>query len=413
MAYRIKDQVKFLADAGRILGSSLDYKVTLKNIARLAVTYIADFCVIDLFEKDENLHRVAARFAGTNPDQKKLAEQFFRYPADPRNKQAIYEAARTGKPVLVKHLTEKWIHNSSRFPEERELSRKLGMRSVIFVPLKSRNKIIGVLTLVSSDKKFSYSEDNVILAQELANRAGIAVDNAHLFSQSQEALKLRDLFISMAAHELRTPLTTIHGYIQLLHSKLKGSDSQTARWVKDLSEESTRLTNLVKELLEVNRIKTGQFEFSLTECSLKEVIKRAITDFQFTYPRRLIIFQDKVTDGQDIVIGDFDKLLQLIINLFDNAAKFSSPESKILVRMESKIRHLYLSIRDQGKGIPKKDLPEIFEKFHKGSGHTEKGVGLGLFLAKIITTKHRGKIQVYSKENVGTTVKVVLPRAKR
>ena len=413
MAYKIKDKVKFLYDASKILAFSLEYNVTLSNVARLAVSHIADFCVIDLFEKDGKLHRVTVRLDSSDPIQKRLAQEVFRFPADPRNKQGIYDAARTGRPVLIKQITKDWQNKASRIPEEHRLVRKLGMKSFIFVPLKSRNKVIGVLTLVSSNKKFSYSESDVVLAQELANRAGIAVDNAHLFTESREALKLRDLFISMAAHELRTPLTTISGYIQLLHSKFKKDNTQVARWIDDLVYESERLTRLVNELLEVNRIKIGQFEFSWIECSLREVIMRAIADFSFTHPKRQIIFQDKVADGTDIVIGDFNKLLQLTINLLDNAAKFSSPESKIVLRLDSKIRHLYLSVKDYGKGISKKDLPGIFEKFQKGSSHTEKGVGLGLFLAKIIITEHRGKIEVHSKEDKGTTMVVVLPKAKK
>lgn len=413
MAYKIMDKLKFLADASKILGSSLDYRVTLNNIARLAVTYIADFCIIDLFEEDGKLHRVAARHANPDPEQEKMAKEILLYPADPRNKQGIYDAARTGKPVYIRHFTQNWLNKASQMPGERKLANKLGLKSLMFVPLKSRNKVIGVLSLFSSAKNFLYSETDVILAQELANRAGTAVDNARLFLQSQEALKLRDLFISMAAHELRTPLTTISGYIQLLHSRFKGANTKEARWVDDLAYESSRLTKLVNELLEVNRIKTGQFEFSWTECSLKEVVMRAISDFRFTYPRHQIILQDRIVDGKDMVIGDFNKLLQLIINLLDNAAKFSFPESKIVIRLRSKVHHLYLSIKDQGRGISKKDLPEIFEKFQKGGDHTEEGIGLGLFLAKIITKAHRGKIKIYSKENMGTTVDIILPKVKK
>ncbi len=412
MAYKIKDKIEFLADASKILASSLDYDKTLSNIAHLVVNSIADFCMIDLFNEKGELYRVAARVSSSNKERRELAHQMFSYQADPRNKGAIYDAARLGEAILVESLSKKW-RELSRIPEERAIIRKLRMESLIFVPMESRNRMIGVLTLVLIGKGSNYNEKDVVLAQELASRAAVAVDNARLFLQSQEALKLRDLFISMAAHELRTPLTTISGYIQLLHSKFKGANTKEARWVDDLAYESSRLTKLVNELLEVNRIKTGQFEYSWTECSLNEVIRRAISDFRFTYPGHQIILQDRIVDGKDMVIGDFNKLLQLIINLLDNAAKFSSPESKIVIRLRSKVRHLYLSIKDHGKGISKKDLPEIFEKFQKGSDHTEEGIGLGLFLAKIITKAHRGKIKIYSKENMGTTVDIILPKVKK
>lgn len=410
MAYKVKDKVKFLSDASKILASSLDYNITLGNVARLAVTYISDFCVIDLFEKDTKLHRVTVRTDSSDPYRKKLVLEVFRFPPDPRNKRGIYDAARTGKPVLVKRFTERWQKGASRISEEHKLVRKLGMRSFMFVPLKSRNKIIGVLTLITSGKKFSYTEADVVLAQELANRAGMAVDNALLFMETQEALRLRDLFIAMAAHELRTPLTTISGYIQLLHQKFKGVQTQEGRWVEDLVYESSRLTKLVNELLEVNRIKIGKFEFVWQECSLNAVIMRAIAEFHFTHPKREVIFQSKVAEDKDMVIGDFNKLLQLLVNLLDNAAKFSAPDSEISLGLDSKNKYFCLIVSDQGRGIAKRDLPGIFEKFHKGSDHTKEGIGLGLFLARIITSEHRGEIEIESEVNKGTEVRVLLPK---
>lgn len=412
MAYQIKDKLSFLADASKILASSLDYDRTLANIAHLVVNNIADFCMIDLFNEKGELYRVAARVGSSDNKERKMAHQMFRYPADPKNKDAIYDAARLSKPILVKSLSKKW-RELSRISKEQMIIRKLKMESLIFVPMESRDRMIGVLTLVLIGKGSNYDKKDVVLAQELAHRAAVAVDNAQLFSESQEALKLRDLFIAMAAHELRTPLTTIGGYIQLLYQKFKGSNSQVARWINDLVYESGRLNKLVNELLEVNRIKIGKFQFLWKECSLKTVASRGIEEFHFTHPKRQIILRDKLQEGNDIVIGDFNKLLQLLINLLDNAAKFSSADSKITITLSSNSHYFYLSVIDKGKGIAKKDFAGIFEKFQKGSDHTKEGIGLGLFLAKIIISEHRGKIEIDSEENKGTTVKISLPKVKR
>src|SRR3989344_7585314 len=147
MAYKIKDKVKFLADANKILVSSLDYDKTLANIAHLIVNSIADFCMIDLFNEKGQLYRVAARVASSNKEEKELTHQMFRYQADPKNKGAIYDAARLDKAILVDSLSKKW-RELSRIPKERAIIRKLRMESLIFVPMESRNKMIGVLTLV-------------------------------------------------------------------------------------------------------------------------------------------------------------------------------------------------------------------------------------------------------------------------
>lgn len=411
MAYRIKDRVKFLSQASKILSSSLDYRVTLASITRLVVANIADFCMIDLLKKDGKLYRVASHVA--DKKKQKAAQQMFNYPADPKNKRAIYETARKGKPILIRNVKQKWLNKASRISEERRVLKKLGVRSFIFTPLKSRNRVIGVLTLVSSAKNFSYSNADMVLAQELASRAGVAVDNARLFSDTQEALGLRDLFIAMAAHELRTPITTIHGYTQMLHSKFAGTNTAESRWIEDLSWETLRLTYLVNELLEVNRIKSGQFDYIWKECSLMEIIRRALSDFRFIHPRHKIIFQNNVVNGKDVIIGDFNKLVQLVINLLDNAAKFSSPKTEVTVGLKSKAQYLALTVKDQGKGIKKADLPKVFEKFYQGTTYTKEGLGVGLFLVKNIIRRHRGTISIFSEENMGTTLEVKLPMVKR
>lgn len=151
------------------------------------------------------------------------------------------------------------------------------------------------------------------------------------------------------------------------------------------------------------------FEYIWKECSLKEAIRRAMKDFHFTHPKHKIIFQNSIADNKDLVIGDFNKLLQLVINLLDNAAKFSPHKTEIIVELKSKAQYLYLNIKDQGTGISRKDFHKIFEKFYQGNNHSREGLGVGLFLVKNIIKQHRGTINVSSKENRGTTVKVRLP----
>ena len=182
-----RQKLYLLSETSRILSSSLDYNVTLASIATLVVRNIADFCMIDLLEKDGKLYRVATRVGDST--KRGLANKMFDYPADPRNKGGVYDTARTGRPILVKKITENWLNASSRIPEEKEITKKLGMESFMFVPLKSRGEVIGVLTIVSSRKGFSYSEDDLLLAQEIADRAGVAVDKARIYAQAQEALE--------------------------------------------------------------------------------------------------------------------------------------------------------------------------------------------------------------------------------
>ncbi len=287
--------------------------------------------------------------------------------------------------------------------------RKVGVKSLISLPLSYKNKSIGVLS-IHSFKKANITEKELDTFKLYSTMASLAIRKAQLNNETQKALETRDLFISMAAHELRTPLTTINGYIQLLYTRLYGRNTSESRWVEELMWETSRLTQLVSELLEVNRIKSGQFDYKWRECHLKQIIHRALSIAKFTHPDRKIILHDKVEEGKDIIIGDYDKLLQVLTNLLDNAAKFSSPEQPITISLTKKGKNLIIEVRDEGHGIPKKDLEQIFETYYRGE-HQVEGMGLGLALVKYIIANHHGDVKIKSKINKGTSLQVELPQA--
>jgi signal transduction histidine kinase len=288
--------------------------------------------------------------------------------------------------------------------------KELGVKSIIGMPVYNRNKSIGVLGILSM-KKDAFKERETNLLKLFSPVASLAIRKAQLYDETVKALEARDLFISMAAHELRTPITTISGYSQLLYSKFAGSDKPEARWVEDLSWETLRLTYLVNELLEVDRIKTGQFHYIWKECRFREIIRRAIVDFQFTHSDYKVVFEDNLGKGKDVIIGDFNKLLQLILNLLDNAAKFSSSDKAIVLTLGVKAGYLFLRVKDSGHGITKKDLPQVFDKYFRGK-ESREGMGIGLFLVRDIVKQHHGDINIYSKENNGTKVEIKLPITK-
>ncbi|MBI2021888.1 GAF domain-containing sensor histidine kinase [Candidatus Daviesbacteria bacterium] len=283
--------------------------------------------------------------------------------------------------------------------------------SDMIVTLSYRNKSIGVLTVMST-KRNQFSQKELNILKLFGPLASLAIRKTQLYDETRRALETRDLFISMAAHELRTPLTSVNGYIQLLYSKLSGGQSVESRWVEQLSWEILRLTNLVNELLEINRIKKRQLEYHWKESSLLSIIKRVILNLKFAHPNRRIEFINLLENSLDVVIGDFDKLLQAFTNLLENAIKFSPPDKEVEVNLSSKKNYFYIVIKDQGKGIFKEDIPKVLEGFYKGLQNYREGMGIGLFLAKNIINSHHGDINIFSKPNRGTIVKVKLPKPK-
>ncbi|RJQ36922.1 GAF domain-containing protein [Candidatus Microgenomates bacterium] len=288
---------------------------------------------------------------------------------------------------------------------------RMGIESVIFIPLSNNGKSIGTLSL-DSLKKEHFTEKELNILKLFGSMASIAIRKAISYNETEKALESRDLFISMAAHELRTPLTTINGYAQLLNQNLSKFDPKESRWIEQLGWESFRLSQLVNELLEVNRIKTGKLNYSFRECKIKEIIKRSVNSFYFSYPNRKIILNNKLGTISDMIIGDIEKLEQVFINLLDNAAKFSSGNSEINISIESKQNYITISVRDSGKGIAKEDIPKVIRGFYKKDKDSQEGMGLGLFIIKNIIKLHKGILEVSSKINKGTVVRIKLPKIK-
>ncbi len=289
--------------------------------------------------------------------------------------------------------------------------RKKGIKSAVFIPLFYRSKSIGVL-LVHSFKNKMFAEKELEILKLFGSLASLGIRKTQLYSETKNALELRDLFIPLAAHELRTPITSIYGYAQLLHKKKGEGIAPQTHWVDQLYGESTRLSRLVNELLEINRIQTGRLQFSWQECKFPEIVERAINTIHFNHPQHKMVFQNKTNSDDDVVIGDYDKLIQVVINLLDNAAKFSPIDKPITIMVKSLNTSLKLTVHDRGKGIHSEDLPKVFQGFYKGKENFEMGMGLGLYLAKNIVEQHHGTIAIHSELNKGTIAEVTIPKTK-
>lgn len=326
-----------------------------------------------------------------------------RFIITPRKTGNAYHAYLEKKPIVIRKEDINAIH-----PE----LKGEGYKSSIGLPISYYGKSIGALMFFSKqDRKFSEREHGLL--KIFGSYASLAIRKAQLLDENKLALETRDLFISMAAHELRTPLTTISGYTQLLENKLAGKNIPEAKWVQELRWETHRLSILVNELLEVNRIKQGKLQYQLKEVSLCEVLRRAIANFLFVHPHRIIEFKDERGNNKDVIIADHDKLLQLFTNILDNAAKFSLKSAPILVIIQTKPQSVIVKIKDKGKGIEKTDMPNLFKQYYQKAQHGEEGMGLGLYLAKNVLSVHHGTIKVQSKIKRGTTVIITLPRSKQ
>lgn len=322
----------------------------------------------------------------------------FLYTIKPRKKGYIYRVYKTGK---AQFLTRKQI--SEIHPE----IQKMQVRSDIITPLSYQKKSIGVLSVMST-KRGSFSKQDLHVLQLFVPLATLAIIKNRLYNETREALETRDLFISMASHELKTPLTTLAICAKILKNKVEKGEELDEKLTDGILKEVKRLTKLTNELLQVRQIHSGKMHYSFERCDVREIVKEAISDFYTHNGKRKIVLKDSLNKNNTIN-ADRDKFLQLFTNLLANAAKFSPPTFPITVDVRYKKPYITILVKDNGKGISKKDLPHVFDRFYRGSNHRHEGMGIGLYLAREIVEEHGGKITVQSKINKGTTVAVSLP----
>jgi len=319
-----------------------------------------------------------------------------------RKKGNTYKAFTQNKVIIAD------IKETAKFHPE---LKKQGVKSSIYIPLIYKDKAIGVLS-VNAKKKIEQTDSELKTLKLFGSMATLVIRKAQLYKETQDALETRDFFISLASHELRTPLTSINGYIQLLHSRMAKKNTVESKWVTELYSESKRLTNLIQELLEINRIKQGTLQFVLRECELLKIIKEAIEKSSNIYPNRKIEFHPASSYKSAPIVADFEKLLQVIMSIIANSTKFSPEESIIKVSLSKKLGNYHLQVIDKGQGMDRRDIMKVFEGFYKAESHVKEGIGVGLMLAKHIIKYHRGTIEIFSEKKKGTIVQITLPIAE-
>jgi signal transduction histidine kinase len=304
-------------------------------------------------------------------------------------------------------------------------------RSKTAVPLTARNRTLGVISFIATNESGrTYSLADLELAQELAHQAGLAIDNAWLYRQAQEAIQTqleldrhKDHFLSIASHELRTPLTTIKGYSQILQRNLSRQEagkpltgqagSREARILNNIVNQVGRMDALISEMLDVSRIQSGQFDLNLSnQVDLNELARRVVEQQQDAAPDHSLVLQSAPTD----LAGNWDeaRIEQVLNNLINNALKYSSPSQPVEIGLAQGDRpdEGLVWVRDRGIGISPEHQAHIFDRFYRARTPMNvnvDGLGLGLFISYETIARHGGRMWLESKLGKGSTFYFSLP----
>jgi PAS domain S-box-containing protein len=400
----------FLAEAAQTLSFSLEYAETLHHVVRLAVPFFADCTVAYVVNQKGVIQQVEV--AHRDPAKEPLIEEAGQiYRPGPENEAStIMRAVRSGEAVLIDDVTPELVDSFGFEPKVREtFDEILAPVSWIAVPLVARGETLGAVLFISSESGRRYGPDDVSLAQQLASRAALAVQNAMLFENVHEALRTRDEVLAIVSHDLRNPLNTIAMTSQFLLE----TPCDAVRLKKHLAvirRAEERMDRLIQDLLDVARIEAGK-SLSIQERleQPQELVREAHEAFAAQAREKGIRFEYRAAPGLPLVSVDRGRILQVLSNLIGNAVKFTPRGGRVEVSASAVDGEVQVSVRDTGPGIAPQERERIFLPFWQAKRATRTGAGLGLAISRGIIEQHGGRIWVDSEVDHGTVVSFSLP----
>ena len=405
---RAEARVRFLAESSALLAQSLDFETTLTKIARMALPFLADWCSIDLVEEG-NVRRVVA--AHRDPEKEKILLQVRRRLAGIGPPSPAVAAINTGATQVEHQVSDQRLAQLVPDPEARELLLQVGCRSGMTVPFGLGGHRFGAISFVSGSPDRRYGKEDYALAEALAHRAAMAIDNARLYREAREAVRLRDEFLSVASHELNTPIAALTLSIRGMQDALAGEQA-SAHELEGLlrlaDRQCRRLRRLIGDLLDITRLERGLLRLEATEMDLAALVREAGASMATPLERSGCTLS---VEAPEPVSGRWDplRLEQVVINLLSNAAKFGAGHP-IEVCVERSGQLARLSVRDHGIGIESGVRSRIFTRFARAASPEHYGgLGLGLYISRQLVQAHGGTIAVQSEPGKGATFVVTLP----
>ncbi len=405
----------FLSEASTMLASSLDYRTTIGKLASLAVPTLADWCTVTVVQANGKRERIAA--VHKDPQKSGLIHELNRYPPGIQRNDSIASVLSTGKSILFHEIPAGLLEKEAQDDRHLEIFRELGCASCMLVPIEARGEIHGVIVLVSNDPERRYDVHDLKIAEELARRAAVAIDNATLYEATQKAVRARDEFLSVASHELKTPITSLKLQLQMTRKRtnpgqnLAPTPEKLARVLDIAGIQLERLTILVEDLLDVSRIEAGKLSYHFEATDIVKLVR----DMVERYSDNLRNAGCAVSiGGEESIVASVDpsRLERVVLNLLSNAVKYGAGKP-IELNVSRSGDNVVITCKDHGIGIPEDKQDVIFKKFERAvSPANISGLGLGLYIAREIVDSHQGRIQIQSQVGQGTTFRVELPLAK-
>ncbi|NUP55198.1 MAG: PAS domain-containing protein [Gemmatimonadaceae bacterium] len=407
-----------LADAGRVLTESLDFRATLNRVAQLVTPALADWCSVVLVSASGKLETLAVAHA--DPDKVRWArEAGERYPIDPDATTGAPAVVRSGRSELYPEISDEMLVAAAADEGHLQLLRTLGMRSAMIVPIRAHGHTMGAITLIGAESGRQFTAQDLPIAEELARRSALAIENAELFQAAALANRAKSEFMATMSHELRTPLNAVLGYTSLLADEITGpvSPAQQEQLLR-IRASATHLLGLIDEVLSFSRLEAGREQLSMQEVDVRAVFEEAASLVRpMAAAKKLPLVLELPTDADGALHLETDllKLRQILVNLLTNAVKFTD-HGTVSLAAAADGDEVVFRVRDSGIGIPDAHLERVFEPFwqvEQAASRRVGGTGLGLSVTRRLARLLGGDVTVESTPGQGSTFTVRLPRVPR
>ena len=389
------DKLHFMLESAKILSAKVDFRTWLLEKAKLTVPSLADWCAIDVLDEQGGLERIAV----IHRDQE-MTDYLFefekRFPTTEKNSADLYAAIRTGEAQFVPVVTDETIRQGARSPEHLEAMQRLGLKSLMIIPISALGKTLGALSLGYAESGRVYTQDDFEFFKEFCNDLGVILDNGRLSSEIFKRDKAKDLFLASLSHELRNPLAPIKSSLELL--KLRETTTDVREELDNIEHQFDHLAKLLGDLLDVTRFTQAKIEITPHTVELRKLVEQSLKASDALLRESDITLHVTYPSTPLQVWADETRLEQAITNLMNNAAKFTSSGGSIWVDLSKEDGRAVLKIRDNGVGIEHGDLTNIFELYYKGNNRNNSGgLGIGLLLVHEIVGLHQGTIEAKSE----------------
>ncbi|WP_409478588.1 ATP-binding protein [Pseudobdellovibrio sp. HCB154] len=410
---RIEKAQLFLSEVSAALAEGLILESTLQRLAELVVKNLSDFCILEIAcDNDEEslLKIVSKKVTQENKceDCIKLAELVKSSPS--AFSQLILKSRH---PFMIEQIREEHLTLLSSSEVQLQTLKHLHFNSLLSVPMMAHNKFIGTLVLVSTSPERQYHDNDLRLAEELASRAALSIENSHLYNQAKNAIATREDILAVVSHDLKNPLTAIKLIGQTLQL-LEAPDKATCdRLAAKIESSARQMQVLIGDLLDFAKIESGTFAVAQKSERLLDAVRETVESMQVQAEAKQQSLINNLSKDLPRVNIDLPRIAQVVSNLVGNALKFTPAGGRISISAKPRKFDVLVSVSDTGTGIPAENLAKIFDRFWQAEATKNKGSGLGLSIAKGIVQAHGGKIWAESQVGVGTTIHFTLPLATK